>query len=86
MSDKRAILFGYYGARNIGDELMLLCLNRWLERQNIRTTVGAISPGDVEHLHATAGVPGPAVARPIRLGGCMDARKGLRTTGADAAS
>ena len=52
MSDKRAILFGYYGARNIGDELMLLCLNRWLERQNIRTTVGAISPGDVEHLHA----------------------------------
>ena len=52
MSDKRAILFGYYGARNIGDELMLLCLNRWLERQNIRTTVGAISPGDVERLHA----------------------------------
>ena len=51
MSDKQAILFGYYGARNVGDELMLLCLNRWLERQNIRTTVGAIAPGEVERLH-----------------------------------
>jgi polysaccharide pyruvyl transferase CsaB len=51
MSDKQAILFGYYGARNAGDELMLLCLNRWLERQNIRTTVGAISASEVERLH-----------------------------------
>jgi polysaccharide pyruvyl transferase CsaB len=51
MSDSQAILFGYYGARNIGDELMLLCLNRWLERQNIRTTVGAIEAREVERLH-----------------------------------
>ena len=51
MSESQAILFGYYGARNIGDELMLLCLNRWLERQNIRTTVGAIEAREVERLH-----------------------------------
>ena len=51
MSDKQAILFGYYGARNVGDELMLLCLNQWLKRQNIRTTVGAISASEVERLH-----------------------------------
>ena len=51
MSDKQAILFGYYGARNVGDELMLMCLNQWLKRQNIRTTVGAISASEVERLH-----------------------------------
>ena len=50
MSDKQAILFGYYGARNVGDELMLLCLNQWLKRQNIRTTVGAIAAREVERL------------------------------------
>ena len=51
MSDKQAILFGYYGAGNVGDELMLLCLSRWLERQGIRITVGAAMAPEVERLH-----------------------------------
>ena len=57
MSDKQAILFGYYGARNIGDELMLRCLNRWLERQGIRITVGATVAPEVERLHGLPAFP-----------------------------
>jgi len=51
VSDKQTILFGYYGARNIGDDLMLQCLHQWLERQGVHMTVVAVDPSEVERLH-----------------------------------
>jgi polysaccharide pyruvyl transferase CsaB len=51
MTETQAILFGYYGAGNVGDELMLRCLNWWLERQGIRITVGAARAPEVQVLH-----------------------------------
>ena len=35
----RAMLVGFYGAGNLGDELMLFALARWLRAQGIETTV-----------------------------------------------
>jgi polysaccharide pyruvyl transferase CsaB len=29
------LLMGYYGAHNLGDEMMLFCLRRWLEKQDV---------------------------------------------------
>ena len=42
-----ALLMGYYGARNLGDEMMLVCLQRWLQRQDIQITVVCEYPDEV---------------------------------------
>jgi len=47
-----AILFGYYGASNLGDELMLVCLQRWLDAQGVRLTIGTQFPQEVQRLHS----------------------------------
>lgn len=35
----RVLLMGYYGSRNLGDEMMFHCLNRWLNTQGIDVTL-----------------------------------------------
>lgn len=46
-----ALLMGYYGARNLGDEMMLVCLRRWLEAQNVRVTVLSEGAQDIRERH-----------------------------------
>jgi N-acetylglucosaminyldiphosphoundecaprenol N-acetyl-beta-D-mannosaminyltransferase len=51
---------GYYGARNLGDELMLRQLKKWLQDQRIDVEVLAEDAGQVERQHgivATQNVP-----------------------------
>jgi polysaccharide pyruvyl transferase CsaB len=43
----KALLMGYYGARNLGDEMMLVCLREWLERQHVEITVVSERPEQV---------------------------------------
>ena len=43
----KALLMGYYGARNLGDDMMLFCLRRWLEAQDFEITVLAENPQEV---------------------------------------
>ncbi|MGH9405999.1 MAG: polysaccharide pyruvyl transferase family protein [Terriglobia bacterium] len=43
------LLMGYYGSRNLGDEMMLYCLLRWLEGQGVKVTLlceGSREPAD----------------------------------------
>lgn len=40
-TDRHLVLAGFYGVRNLGDELMLRCLVRWLSRAHV--TVGLLS-------------------------------------------
>lgn len=47
----RALMIGYYGAYNLGDDLMLLCLREWLARQGVECTVIAADAGQVERLY-----------------------------------
>jgi polysaccharide pyruvyl transferase WcaK-like protein len=35
----RVALMGYYGARNLGDDLMLVCLERWLRNQGYQPSI-----------------------------------------------
>jgi len=49
-----ALLMGYYGGRNLGDEMMLLCLHRWLDAQNVSLTVLTEGARDIERRHALA--------------------------------
>ena len=51
-----ALLMGYYGGRNLGDEMMLFCLQRWLGAQNVELTVLTEAAGDVERRHGIAAV------------------------------
>ena len=46
-----ALLMGYYGARNLGDEMMLVCLRRWLEAQNVQVTVLSEGAQDIRDRH-----------------------------------
>jgi polysaccharide pyruvyl transferase CsaB len=46
-----ALLMGYYGGRNLGDEMMLFCLQRWLGSQNIELTVLSEGAADIEMRH-----------------------------------
>jgi polysaccharide pyruvyl transferase CsaB len=46
-----ALLMGYYGTRNLGDEMMLLCLRRWLEQQDIEITVVCEYPDEFKRRH-----------------------------------
>lgn len=55
--NKTALLVGYYGVGNLGDELMLVCLKDWLSRQGISVTVAAQVPESVEAMHNVPAVP-----------------------------
>jgi polysaccharide pyruvyl transferase CsaB len=59
----KALIFGYYGARNLGDELMLYCLRKWLEAQGVEVSVLAENAAEVERLHKL-----PAIRRVPMLG------------------
>jgi polysaccharide pyruvyl transferase CsaB len=48
---KRALLIGYYGAENLGDELMLASLHRWLAEQGIDVLVVCENAERVKALH-----------------------------------
>jgi len=43
----RALLMGYYGVGNLGDEMMLFCLKPWLEQQGFELTVLSERPAEV---------------------------------------
>jgi polysaccharide pyruvyl transferase CsaB len=47
----KALLMGYYGAGNLGDEMMLVCLRQWLEAQEVSVTVLSEHPRRVEADH-----------------------------------
>ncbi|HZD32291.1 MAG TPA: polysaccharide pyruvyl transferase family protein, partial [Candidatus Angelobacter sp.] len=53
----KALLFGYYGSRNLGDELMLYCLRGWLEAQGVEISVLAEDPAEVERVHQLPAIP-----------------------------
>jgi polysaccharide pyruvyl transferase CsaB len=44
---QKALLMGYYGVGNLGDEMMLVCLKEWLERQGFALTVLSERPAEV---------------------------------------
>lgn len=50
------LVVGYYGQRNLGDELMLLALRKWLDRQGIRLTVLSENPEEVRRVHGVEAV------------------------------
>ena len=45
----KALLLGYYGACNLGDDLMLYCLLQWLMKQKIQVTVVSENPFDTKY-------------------------------------
>jgi polysaccharide pyruvyl transferase CsaB len=47
----KALMVGYYGERNLGDELMLHCLRQWLEPQGVDLTILAENPAEIQRLH-----------------------------------
>ena len=47
MPAKKMLLMGYYGAGNLGDDMMLFCLQKWLARQNVQITVLSEFPDEV---------------------------------------
>ncbi len=53
---QRAALIGYYGRGNLGDELMLVCLNQWLKQQDIEVTVIADDAPTVTRQHGLPAV------------------------------
>jgi polysaccharide pyruvyl transferase WcaK-like protein len=60
LARQKALLMGYYGVRNLGDEMMLYCLSRWLGDQGIEVTVLAEDPSEVKRtqkLPAVRNVP-----------------------------
>ena len=52
----KALLMGYYGAGNLGDEMMLVCLRQWLEAQEVSVTVLSEYPRRVEEDHGLPAV------------------------------
>jgi len=55
-----ALLLGYYGAKNLGDDLMLYCLLQWLKKQSIEVTVISENPKDTKerfHIDAIQNAP-----------------------------
>lgn len=44
----RALLLGYYGARNLGDDMMLHCILQWLAMQGMTVTVVSEDPPETE--------------------------------------
>lgn len=53
---KKAALIGYYGAGNLGDELMLMCFTEWLARQGIEAVPLSADADKVRQLHGTAAI------------------------------
>ena len=53
---RRALLMGYYGVGNLGDEMMLVCLKPWLERQGFELTVLSEKPAAVSKAHGLPAV------------------------------
>jgi hypothetical protein len=47
---------GYYGVGNLGDEMMLVCLKPWLERQGFELTVLSEKPAAVSKAHGLPAV------------------------------
>src|SRR5215472_5313364 len=47
----KALLMGYYGMGNLGDEMMLVCLRPWLEKQGFSLTVLSEWPAEVTRSH-----------------------------------
>ena len=45
----KALLLGYYGACNLGDDMMLYCLLQWLMKQKIQVTVVSENPFDTKY-------------------------------------
>ncbi len=52
----KALLMGYYGARNLGDEMMLVCLRPWLENQGFELTILSEFPEEIERSHGLPSV------------------------------
>jgi polysaccharide pyruvyl transferase CsaB len=50
----KALLMGYYGAGNLGDEMMLFCIDRWLKQQGVNITVLTEFP---DRVRAQTGLP-----------------------------
>ena len=46
---RKGLLMGYYGMGNLGDEMMLVCLKSWLEKQGFAVTVLSEHPDAVTH-------------------------------------
>ena len=44
----KALLLGYYGARNLGDDMMLHCILQWLTMQGMSVTVVSEDPPETE--------------------------------------
>ena len=44
----KALLLGYYGARNLGDDMMLHCILQWLSMQGMSVTVVSEDPPETE--------------------------------------
>ena len=53
---RRLLLMGYYGVGNLGDEMMLVCLKQWLERQGFDLTVLSEKPAAVSKTHGLPAV------------------------------
>lgn len=53
---QKALLLGYYGVGNLGDEMMLVCLRNWLERQGFDLTVLSEKPAAVSQAHGLPAV------------------------------
>ena len=51
-----ALLMGYYGGRNLGDEMMLRCLHHWLDAQEVRVTVLTEGARDIQDRHGLPAV------------------------------
>jgi len=56
LSRQKALLLGYYGVGNLGDEMMLVCLKQWLERQGFDLTVLSEKPATVVQTHGLPAV------------------------------
>ncbi len=54
--NKNALLLGYYGANNLGDDMMLHCLIPWLREQGLAVTVVSEKPAATADRFATATV------------------------------
>ena len=52
----KALLMGYYGMGNLGDEMMLFCLRPWLEAQGFQLTILSERPQDVSRTHGLPAV------------------------------
>jgi polysaccharide pyruvyl transferase CsaB len=53
---QKALLMGYYGVGNLGDEMMLVCLQEWLERQGFELTVLSERPATVSNSYGLPAV------------------------------